>query len=115
MATKLVATWLVGTSRSTRPASRSHGSRAAATGQRQPRDFDIAFIDQSALQSAASRRDRRMSHGTSDTEIGRRDFARMALGTLGAAALAGRAAGVPQTVAPGIKLCVQSPANPSDE
>src|SRR3989454_5129760 len=56
-----------------------------------------------------------MSHNTSDTAIDRRDFARMALGTLGAAALAGRAAGAPQQVAPGIKLCVQSPANPSDD
>src|SRR5438093_6577217 len=56
-----------------------------------------------------------MTNSTSDTEIGRRDFTRMALGTLGAAALAGRAAGAPQKVAPGIKLCVQSSANPSDD
>lgn len=47
--------------------------------------------------------------------IARRDFARMAMGTFGAAALAGPAAAVVQQVAPGIKLCVQSPATPSDE
>src|SRR5438445_6541961 len=105
MATTLVATWLVGTSRSTSPASRSYGSRVAATAQRRPRDFDIAFIDRRALQSAASRRDHRMSHRTSGTAIDRRDFARIALGTLGAAALARRAAGAPQQMAPGIKLC----------
>ena len=51
------------------------------------------------------------------TGIDRRDFARIALGTLGAAALAGRDAGAAQQpwAAPGIKLCVQSPANPSDD
>src|SRR5213080_1231611 len=56
-----------------------------------------------------------MSPRMSDTDIGRREFTRMALSTLGAAALAGRAAGAAQKVAPGIKLCVQSPANPSDD
>jgi len=56
-----------------------------------------------------------MTNRTTDTAIGRRDFARMTLGTLGVAALAGRAARAVQEVAPGIKLCVQSPANPSDD
>ena len=56
-----------------------------------------------------------MASHTTDEAIGRRDFARMTLGTFGVAALAGRAAGAVQEVAPGIKLCVQSPANPSDE
>src|SRR5947208_13516399 len=56
-----------------------------------------------------------MSQRMSDTDIGRREFTRMALSTLGAAALAGRASGAAQKVTPGIKLCVQSPANPSDE
>jgi mannonate dehydratase len=56
-----------------------------------------------------------MTRRTTDNEIGRRDFARMALGAVGAAALAGRAAEAQQKVAPGIKLCVQSAANPSDE
>jgi mannonate dehydratase len=58
-----------------------------------------------------------MTNRRTDDEIGRRDFARLAFGTLGAAALAGRAAaaGALQKPAPGIKLCVQSSANPSDE
>jgi mannonate dehydratase len=56
-----------------------------------------------------------MTNRTIDNGIGRRDFARMTVGTLGAAALAGRQAeGAPRS-APGIKLCVQSPATPSDE
>jgi mannonate dehydratase len=52
---------------------------------------------------------------TTDTDIGRRDFARMTLGTIGAAALAGPAAAVVQKPVPSIKLCVQSSANPSDD
>ena len=51
--------------------------------------------------------------------IGRREFARIALGTIGAATVAGpasgRAAQTPGKAAPGIKLCVQSSANPSDQ
>ena len=47
--------------------------------------------------------------------IGRRDFARLSLGTLGAAALAGRAGRAAPNQTPGIKLCVQSPATPADE
>ena len=50
-----------------------------------------------------------------ETALGRRDFARVAFGTLGIAALAGRARPAAQTPVAGIKLCVQSPANPSDE
>jgi mannonate dehydratase len=50
-----------------------------------------------------------------DTGIGRRDFARITLGTLGAAALAGRHGAAAERWPPGIKLCVQSGANPSDE
>src|SRR5436190_12688546 len=56
-----------------------------------------------------------MSRRTRDKDIDRRDFARMTLGTLGAAALARRAAGAVQQVAPGIKLCVQSSATPSED
>jgi len=47
--------------------------------------------------------------------IARREFGRWALGTLGAAALAPKDAAVVQNLAPGIKLCVQSSPNPSDE
>src|SRR6185503_17721219 len=47
--------------------------------------------------------------------IGRRDFARLSLGTLGAAALAGQAGRAAPSQTPGIKLCVQSPATPTDE
>jgi mannonate dehydratase len=51
-----------------------------------------------------------------DGAIARRDFARLLAGTLGAAALGGRRPQAAQPrVAPGIKLCVQSPAAPSDE
>ena len=51
-----------------------------------------------------------------DGTIARRDFARLLAGTLGAAALGGRRMQAAQPrVAPGIKLCVQSPAAPSDE
>ena len=51
-----------------------------------------------------------------DGMIARRDFARLLAGTLGAAALGGRRThGAQPRVAPGIKLCVQSPAAPSDE
>ena len=51
-----------------------------------------------------------------DGTIARRDFARLLAGTLGAAALGGRRTHAAQPrVAPGIKLCVQSPAAPSDE
>ena len=51
-----------------------------------------------------------------DSTIARRDFARLLAGTIGAAALGGRRTQAAQPrVAPGIKLCVQSPAAPSDE
>ena len=57
-----------------------------------------------------------MSDESIETGIGRRDFARVTLGALGTAALAGPSA---HTAAPpprpGVKLCVQSPAIPSDE
>jgi mannonate dehydratase len=56
-----------------------------------------------------------MSTGTTDTDIGRRDFARMALGTLGAAALPGHAAEAEPKGPSGVKLCVQSSASPTDE
>ena len=60
-----------------------------------------------------------MPRPTTPHDIGRRDFARIAVGTLGAATLAGPAAATAPTmapkVAPGIKLCVQSSATPSDE
>src|ERR1700752_4499264 len=58
-----------------------------------------------------------MRHDTRRSGIGRRDFNRMAVGMLGATALAGRRARAEQErwAAPGIKLCVQSPATPSDE
>ena len=46
----------------------------------------------------------------------RREFERLALGALGAAAFAGRGASAQDPRGtPGIKLCVQSPASPSDE
>ena len=54
-----------------------------------------------------------MSSRTNHTGIGRRDFARVALGTLGAAALHGQAAA--KQTSSGVKLCVQSGATPSDE
>ncbi|MEO5822713.1 MAG: mannonate dehydratase [Vicinamibacteraceae bacterium] len=57
-----------------------------------------------------------MSDRTSSLSLERREFGRLALGALGVAALAGRDASAqvrPGT--PGIKLCVQSPATPSDE
>ena len=50
-----------------------------------------------------------------DGEIGRRDFGRLTLGTLGIAALAGPAGQAAQKeleATPGIKLCAQSPAKP---
>src|SRR5260370_28632419 len=56
-----------------------------------------------------------MSNRTTETEIGRRDFARMALGTLGVGALSGHAAEAEQKAQSSVKLCVQSSANPSDE
>ena len=49
-----------------------------------------------------------------NNEIDRREFAR-ALGTLGSLALVQKASAVVHKVAPGIKLCAQSPAKPSDE
>ena len=55
-----------------------------------------------------------MSDRSSSLPLERREFARLALGALGAAALAGRdvsAQARPGT--PGIKLCVQSPATPT--
>src|SRR6266851_3279739 len=48
-------------------------------------------------------------------EIERREFARWALGAVGAAALAQNASAVVHKVAPGIKLCAQSSAKPSVE
>ena len=57
-----------------------------------------------------------MADETTDQGIGRRDFARVALGAFGAAAIAdqrGRAAA--QKTTGTIKLCVQSGATPSDE
>ncbi len=56
-----------------------------------------------------------MTNRTPDTGIGRREFARIAFGTLGAAALAGRPGAAAERWPPGIKLCVQSSANPTDE
>ncbi len=56
-----------------------------------------------------------MRSRTTDLEMNRREFARIVAGALGAAALARSAAGEVPKVAPGIKLCVQSPANPPDE
>jgi mannonate dehydratase len=56
-----------------------------------------------------------MTHRTLDEEIGRRDFARMAFGTVGAAALVRPAAESSQQSAPGVKLCVQSSPSPTDE
>jgi len=57
-----------------------------------------------------------MRHHSIDTGIDRRDFARVTVGALGAAALAGQnAQAAAQTTRPGIKLCVQSSATPSDE
>ena len=56
-----------------------------------------------------------MTRPTTDTDIDRRDFARITVGALGAAAIAGPAAAGTRTVTPGIKLCVQSAATPSDE
>lgn len=47
-------------------------------------------------------------------KMARRDLGRMAFGALGAAYLE-RASAVVHKVTPGIKLCVQSPAKPSDE
>jgi mannonate dehydratase len=47
--------------------------------------------------------------------IGRRDFARIPLGTLGAASPVSRRGAATERWPPGIKLCVQSAANPSDE
>jgi D-mannonate dehydratase len=55
-----------------------------------------------------------MTNPTTDNDIDRRHFARMALGTLGAV-LAGPVGAVAQKVTPSIKLCVQSSATPSDE
>ena len=51
-----------------------------------------------------------MVNRTPDQGIGRRDFARIAFGTLGAAALAGRYSVAAERWPPGIKLCVQSSA-----
>ena len=57
-----------------------------------------------------------MRHRSPDRVIGRRDFARLALGALGASAMGSAAARASaQQDTTGIKLCVQSPANPSDE
>jgi mannonate dehydratase len=56
-----------------------------------------------------------MSNRTNDAGIGRRDFARLALGTLGAAGLPAQRAAAEPKAESGIKLCVQSSANPSEE
>src|SRR4051812_5786776 len=57
-----------------------------------------------------------MADETAGTQVGRRDFARLALGAFGAAAMPGQ---TPQSPAPksagAIKLCVQSGATPTDE
>src|ERR1700716_1351418 len=50
-----------------------------------------------------------------NNEMDRREFGRWAMGALGAAAFAPTASAVVNKSAPGIKLCVQSSANPSDE
>src|SRR4051795_5129249 len=51
-----------------------------------------------------------------DTELGRRDFARLALGGLGAAAIAGQTAQTTAQKSAGtVKLCVQSGPTPTDE
>ena len=52
-------------------------------------------------------------HG-SDSGIDRRDFARITFGALGAA-VGSRTLRAQQANVPGVKLCVQSPANPSDD
>ncbi len=69
----------------------------------------------SAPDTLESRRTYRMTNRTTDTEIGRRDFARMTFGMLGVAALAGQAGEAELKTPSGVKLCVQSSANPSDE
>ena len=57
-----------------------------------------------------------MTNPAPDTGIDRRDFGRVTLGAFGAAALASQTAQTaPQKTAAAIKLCVQSPATPSDE
>jgi mannonate dehydratase len=56
-----------------------------------------------------------MSDSAIDGGIDRRDFGRVTLGALGAAALAGQNAQTAQKAGPAIKLCVQSPATPSEE
>src|SRR5262245_4131955 len=57
-----------------------------------------------------------MSDPSTETGIDRRDFGRVTLGAFGAAALAGRRTeSAPQKTGSTIKLCVQSPATPSDE
>src|SRR5256886_1731935 len=50
-----------------------------------------------------------------NSEIGRREFARWALRALGSAALVQKASAVAHKFAPGIKLCAQSSPKPSDE
>jgi mannonate dehydratase len=56
-----------------------------------------------------------MTDRSATKDIGRREFGRLALGTLGAAALAGQpSAAQPQRI-PGVKLCVQSTADPTDD
>ena len=57
-----------------------------------------------------------MSDPSTDTAIYRRDFGRVTLGALGAAALAGQSAQTAaQKTGPTVKLCVQSSPTPSDE
>ena len=56
-----------------------------------------------------------MAHSTHHG-IGRRDFARVAAGAFGAAALTrSRIEAQSTNVTPGIKLCVQGPAKPTDD
>jgi mannonate dehydratase len=50
-----------------------------------------------------------------NNEMDRREFGRWAMGALGAAAFAPTASAVVNKSAPGIKLCVQSSATPTDE
>jgi mannonate dehydratase len=56
-----------------------------------------------------------MTRRTTDQGIDRRDFGRLTLGTLGVAALGSPSAAAAPQITPGIKLCVQSSANPTDE
>src|SRR5437867_9959190 len=50
-----------------------------------------------------------------NNQIERREFTRWAIGALGAGAMAPKASAIVNKIAPGIKLCAQSSAKPSDE